>query len=227
VALLEDTTLPTADWCASVCAAFADPRVAGAGGPVTVSPALPRCLQALGWSEYGAFHPGLYRWGDAGPTRGENRVAVRKLPGNNMAFRRAPLLDALRDAPEGLIEGAVAEALRQRGFEIILHRGMAASYQGADQRGGRLATRFHHGRIYGGGQAAGRAPLARLALAMRTPLLPLVLTWRTTRWLLRSARSPAGWLPIALWAALLHLAWSLGEGVGALTGRGDSVSRWA
>jgi hypothetical protein len=227
VALLEDTTLPEAGWCEAVCAALADPGVAGAGGPVSVSPMLPRRLQALGWSEYGAFHPGLYCWGDGGPSHGEDRVSVLRLPGNNMAFRRAPLLGTLRGAREGLIEGAVAEALRQQGFELVLHRGMAASYQNADRVGGCLATRFHHGRIYGGGQAACRAPATRLALVARTPLLPVVLTWRTTKWMLRSAPSPAGWLPIALWTMLLHLAWSLGEGVGAIAGRGNSISRWA
>jgi len=226
VALLEDTTLPCPGWCDAIRTAFADARVGGAGGPIQVSTSLPDRLQALGWSEYGAFHPRLYTRLAVAPTRPDGTVPVATLPGNNLAFRRSAALTVLDRCDDGLIEGATGQALRSLGFDLVLHPGMAVTYAPSDWRGGGLATRFAHGRIFGGGRASGCRWNTRLWLAARALVLPLVLSWRTLM-RIRRVLSPRALPRLALWVGALETAWALGEGFGSLAGRGGSLARWS
>lgn len=218
VALLEDTALPSAGWLAAALRAFDDRSVAAAGGPVTVSRALPLRYQALGYSEYGRFLPG-----HAAP--GAGAVAADRLPGNNLAYRRDVLLQALLDGDRGLVEGAVNERLLAQGFKLALHPAMAVTYRGADRHGARLATRLQHGRLYAAGRAAGESWPTRLALFAKALLLPLVLPLRA---LAHGARAipPASLPGVASWIFLMEGAWALGEAIGTLAGEGRGLESW-
>ena len=224
VGLIEDTSWPDDEWCAAALTAFTDQRVAAAGGPVRIAPALPNRYRALGTSEYSAFA------GD-GPPRPtgdctcDRSVVALRVPGNNMAFRRLDLLDAMRGEADGMFEGPVCAKLLAAGRRVVYHPDMAVTYAASDRHNAALATRMHHGRIYAAAQVRGRPWPWRLAHLAKTPLLPLVLITRAIR---SSGRSlgPGAKLPVLFWLALMESAWSLGEAVGALAGSGRSLEEW-
>jgi len=220
VALLEDTSLPDAGWRAAIRAAFAEPGIAAAGGPVRIAPTLAGRFQALGWSEYGAFRPGrappaIAATGQAGPAR---------LPGNNIAFRRAALREVLPPGA-GLIEAEACAALRARGHRLAWQPGMAVTYAAPDRHGAALGTRLRHGRLYGAARAAGRGWGARLALAAKAPLLPGLLSARALAAMAGAVR-PGAIPRLAFWLGCMESAWALGEALGSLAGAGDSLEAW-
>jgi hypothetical protein len=207
VALLEDTSWPEADWHAAILDGFADPQTAAVGGPVEISSELPARARALGFTEYGRFHPAVLAPTSQGP-----RPASR-LPGNNLAYRRDPLLNVLGESGRGLIEGDVNERLRARGLRLVLHPDMRVTYSGADLHGVRLSTRLQHGRLYGAGRSAGRPWILRLALTAKAAALPIVLSARALRSATRAV-PPAKLLGVAFWVCLMESAWALGEAIG-------------
>ena len=224
VGLIEDTSWPDDGWCAAALAAFADRQTAAAGGLVRIASALPNRYRALGTSEYGAFaaNDPARPTGDCARDRS---VAALRVPGNNMAFRRLDLLDAMRGETGGLFEGPVCARLLAAGRRVVYHPGMAVTYAASDRHNAALATRMHHGRIYASAQVHGRAWPWRLAHLAKTPFLPLVLTTRAIRFSGRSLGARAK-LPVLFWLALMESAWSLGEAVGALAGSGRSLEEW-
>jgi hypothetical protein len=223
VGLIEDTSWPHQDWCAAARSAFADRQTAAAGGPVAIAATLPSRYRALGASEYGAFAP------DRPPplARGvpqDRPIAALRVPGNNMAFRRADLIEALGE-DAGLFEGPICARLLANGRQIVYQPRMRVTYAACDRHNAALTTRLHHGRLYVAARVQGRAWPARLALLAKTPLLPIVLTARA----MRSVSGPVGFkskLMILFWLAVMESAWALGEALGALTGAGGSLEEW-
>jgi hypothetical protein len=228
VALLEDTTRPDAGWCEAVYAALADASVAAASGPVRISSLLPSRHQALAWSEYGEFHASRQQRqtpGVSGKSISRAPVVPLRVAGNNMAFRRAQLLEVLTRRVGGLVEGTVCDMLRERGLGLIFHPAMSVTYAAPDCHGARLGTRLQHGRIYAATRAEGRAWPHRLVLVGKSTLLPVVLSARTLSSMI-GAVQPAAMPAIGLWVCLLESAWAVGEAVGAITGAGNSLEAW-
>ena len=225
VALLEDTSWPDPDWCAAVRSAFTDIEVAGAGGPVRIAATLTSRCQALGWSEYGAFAPHhLLRQG-LNEAKPDTPVVVSRVPGNNMAFRRADLIEALRGEDNGLFEGSVCSKIIASGRRIVLQPRMLVTYSACDQYNAALSTRLHHGRIYAGMQVRGQTQSSQLVRVAKAALLPIVLTVRTMVEMAGSGRLMTR-LQVLFWLTLMQSAWALGEAIGALTGVGKSLSEW-
>lgn len=224
VGLIEDTSWPDDGWCAAALSTFADPQTAAAGGPVTIAATLPNRYRALGSSEYGAFaaerHPGSATSGSIQ----DRPVAVSRVPGNNMAFRRIDLIEAIGEEGGGLFEGAVCAALLSKGCRVVYHPGMLVTYAACDRHNASLATRLHHGRIYAA-QVRGRAWPSRLAHLAKVPFLPIVLTARAMSSSSRSASLRAK-LPILFWLSLMESAWAIGEAIGVLSGAGKSINEW-
>ena len=225
VGLIEDTSWPDDGWCAAALSAFADPQTAAAGGPVAIAATLPYRYRALGASEYGAFSVGRY----ANPARSgailDRPVAASRVPGNNMAFRRADLIEAIGEERGGMFEGSVCAALLSKGRQILYHPRMSVTYAVCDRHNASLATRLHHGRIYAAAQVQDRAWPSRLAHLTKVPLLPIVLTARAMGRLTGSAGLKAK-LSILFWLCLMESAWAIGEAVGMLSGVGKSISQW-
>ena len=225
VAFLEDTSLPAPGWLAAIGQGFANESVAALGGPVRIDPALgPRSL-ALACTEYGRFHPDrVSRLARGVPD--ENGVqAVSRLPGNNLAYRRASLLEILRGIDHGLLESEVNGILLARGFSLALHPGMAVDYVAPDPRGLGLGTRFHHGRLYAGQRSSRWSYGARLAGAAGSLLLPAILSARSLAHMTRAVE-PAAWLATAFWISLMETSWAAGETVGYLAGGEASLIEW-
>jgi hypothetical protein len=225
VALLEDTSLPEPGWLDAMCTAFANDNVAAAAGPVRIDPALSARGQALACTEYGRFHPDQYPRLALGAPDAAGTQTVSRLPGNNLAYRRARLLEILKDSDHGLLEVEVNEMLKARGFSLAFQPRMAVLYAAVDPYGARLGTRMQHGRLYAGRRAAGRSYPARLAWFAGSFLLPAVLAARALASMTRAVK-PAAWPGTAFWICLMESAWAFGESIGYLAGTGRSMDAW-
>lgn len=204
VFLIEDTTRLAPGWAAALRAEFSDDRVAAACGPVCIEAGLAPHYRALGRLEYGRFdgaHP------------------APNLTGNAFAVRLKDLQQALLPDEE-LIEHELERRLLAQDRQIKVTASLASTYSLPDRHGARLATRFGHGRIYGADRSGNRiSGLLRAILAM--PMLSLR-AFRAAR-----AAGPASqWLPEMPWIVAMSAAWSLGEFVGQLAGRGNSQASW-
>jgi len=229
VALLEDTCLLTPGWYDAVAAAFSESRVVAAGGPVVLSPKLKGNFLALGCGEYGRFHPDRFvllgeELADV-ELNAKELLAVTRLPGNNLAYRREPLMDVMGDNGCGLIEGEVNEQLRSRGFKLYMHPEMLVTYCMMDRDGARLKTRFNHGRLFAGNRVTGQGWRTRIGWFLKSLLLPAVLTMRGWSYM-TSAVETLAWPKVMIWIFLMETAWSIGEAVGYLVGAGRSLDAW-
>lgn len=225
VALIEDTSVAAPGWCEAVCAAFDDPDVAGAGGPIDISRGLPGRFQALGCSEYGRFHPRRFPRLVTAPSKSGGLKPVRRLPGNNLAYRRTPLLELLRKSDQGLFETDVNEGLCAQGLDLVLQPTMSVSYAAIDLHGAKLSTRFQHGRLYAGRRAVGRSWHARAAAFAKSLLLPPVLSGRALHNALFAIR-PVDLPKVVPWILAMESAWAFGEAVGCLAGEGRGMESW-
>jgi len=225
VALLEDTSWPGPDWYTAVRSAFTEFETAAAGGPVRIAATLPNRCQALGWSEYGTFAPHhLLRLGRDG-SHADAPIVVSRVPGNNMAFRRAELIEALRGEVNGVFEGPICARMIANGRRVVLQPRMLVTYSACSRHDAALGTRLHHGRIYAGMQIRGQTKLSRVVHVAKAALLPMVLIGRTIAEMTGSDPLMMR-LPVLFWVALMQSAWALGEVIGALTGAGKSLSEW-
>lgn len=208
VAFVEDTCIPAPGWAAALTAAFADPEVAAAGGPVDIDPALPPRARALGVCEYAAF--------------GDGRAPSDKLAGANFALRRT--VGAGFDKPEDFIDNRLFDTVRRAG-KISFRPEARVTYAAAPPAQTRLSARYHHGRIYGGMFSARRSLGGRIASGLVAFGAPLALMARSFAHATPTlARSPQ----TLMWTMLMHCSWSCGEVVGKFTGdAGASLERWA
>ncbi len=215
VALIEDTSRPAHGWCAAIREAFSDPRIGAVGGPVSVAADLPPRFQALGYSEYGRF--GAQTTGTPYP--------ARRIPGNNLAYRRASLLEAFTGSNDGIFEDEAIRRLRERGLETLTHPRMAVTYAAADSHGAYLSTRLAHGRLFAADRVRDRPLSARIGWFAKSFLLPFVLTARGMGAAMGEAR--VSQLPmILIWLFAMETSWAIGEGIGYLAGRGQSLDSW-
>lgn len=210
VAFLEDTCVPGPNWAATLIAAFEDPMVAAAGGPIEIDKALPPRSRALGVCEYGAFGSNGSHASDA-------------LSGANFALRRAVYAQA--EGPDDFVDNRMFDALRRTGGATAFRSDARVTYAAAPAAQTRLSARYHHGRIYGGMFSAHRNMVGRGFAALVALGAPLALMSRTIR---HSAPVLARSPQTLLWTILMHCAWGCGEVVGKLTGStGASLETWA
>lgn len=225
VAIIEDSSIPGPGWETAVLECFRDADTAAAGGPVCLSDDLRSPFLALGCGEYGRFHPVRFPLLGSGPERAAGILPVTRLPGNNLAYRRELLLSLLDEDNAGLIEGIVNDRLREAGYAIVMHPAMLVSYTHEDRHGAQLKTRFQHGRLFAGNRVENTPLMERLVWAIKSAVLPLLLTARglsSMRYAVRKSR----WPLVAMWIFLMESAWSTGECTGYLRGRGRSLEAW-
>jgi hypothetical protein len=225
VALLEDTSLPAAGWYEAVAAAFAAPNIIAVGGPVALSSKLGGSYLALGCGEYGRFHPDRFSLMAEGEVIDNGLLPVTRLPGNNLAYRREPLMNILCDKEHGLIEGEINEQLKVNGEKLYMLPAMLVTYSMMDVHGARLKTRFNHGRLFAGNRVAGQGWATRISWFVKSLLLPAVLSLRGWSSMAHAVNKLA-WPKVILWVFLMETAWAMGESVGYLRGVGSSLEAW-
>ncbi|WP_273069749.1 hypothetical protein [Marinobacter sp.] len=220
VALIEDTTLPGDSLLNGLVSAFKDDNTLAASGPVLIGNSLPSRYQALACTEYGRYHPSVLFDHPHQQSR-----TVERLPGNFICYRREVLASVLSEYSEGLVEGVINQRLLSEGGSLVMEPMLANTYGAEDQCSGRLATRFHHGWIYAGGQAKQKNVFACAVQFLKSLLLPTVLSFRAIRCMrgMNEIRHP---LKVSLWICLLETFWSAGEAVGSVSGAPKNMEHW-
>jgi hypothetical protein len=207
VAIVEDRGAPRGDWARTAVRLHQTHEAAVIGG--AIEPVRSTLLNWAFWvcdfSRYGLPFAG-------GPARWVSDV--------NVTYKRAAL-EATRDLwRDRYQEPVVHWALESRGETLFLAPGLVVLHLLPPQRlAALLPQRFDWGRLFGAIRARTSSPAARLALVLRSPLVPLVLLARHGRVQFRRGE---GWrycraVPILL---LMLTAWTLGETWGTITGRG-------
>ena len=210
VGFIEDTSWPERDWCNATLAAFADPGVASAAGPVAIAPFLTDRCHAFAWIEFGDFAPGI-----SAP------AAAGRVPANAMVFRRADLASVMGDDP-GLSEDAICRRLRDRGRTIARVDAMKVTYSACDENAASIADRFERGRMSAaGGPVPGFG--GRVKAFSRAVAIAVSLTARDLRRIKRTSPQQQTFPFLLMWLALLEGAWAFGAARGATAGPGDAA----
>ena len=207
VAILEDRGAPRGDWARTAVRLHRAHDAAVIGG--AIEPVRSTLLNWAFWvcdfSRYGLPFAG-------GPARWVSDV--------NVTYKRAAL-EATRDLwRDRYQEPVVHWALESRGETLFLSPELVVLHLLPSQRLAELLPqRFDWGRLFGAIRGRTAGPAARLALVLRSPLVPLVLLARHGRVQFRrgEGRQYCRAVPILL---LLLVAWTLGETWGTITGRG-------
>lgn len=166
-----------------------------------------------GWAQY------FTRYASFAPPQSSGWT--RSLPGNNACYRRAilegnqeHLRDGFWEAELNAIIGSRNPFWRESGLDVI-----QCQVRGVFEY---FALRFQHGRCYGARRWAEATGAERQRLALRSPMVPGVLFFRSARAVL--VKPGLRWR-FALVAPLLfgyQFAWSMGEWTGYLLGAGRS-----
>ena len=161
-------------------------------------------------SDYGAWFEGQ--------TAGEIGAA----PTFNVVYQRSFLLgfgDRLETALSHSDE--IAVSLRRLGHRIHFEPAARSDHLNVSTMTGYLGERFHGGRLIGASRGARWSWTRRLAYACGSPLIPLVLLWRTARGFRLAARHspmPAGTIPVTILGTCTK---AFGECLGYVGGRGS------
>jgi hypothetical protein len=206
VACTEDHCVPDAEWCARILDAHARWEAGAIGGAIDKTTPDDAEAWAAFLLEYGPFLPPL----TAGP--------ADRCSDCNVSYKRSALEAIAPVWSAAFRETSVHAALRDRGGLRIEPSMVVRQSRAIDRRAfGR--ERREHGRVYGAQVAMLRSPLARLVMAARTPLVPVVQLARARATL--RARGRLAEVPGGTWPALARAAaaWAVGECVGLVTGR--------
>lgn len=219
IAFCEDTCEIGANWYATF-ESVSRAAIAGAwGGPIEICDGLSARCMALALLEYGEF--AAHRRQGLGTAPGATWQPAARIAGLVPLYSTSAL--PWPPPAEGLIETEVNAAIAASGKPLALHGGLAVRYCADDTASATFASRYSHGRIYGGGQRASLHGLARVAALAKCLLLPLVLGARGLAGLPRARRADPRSIA---WLMGFALAWSVGEAVGLVFGRGASLAAW-
>lgn len=208
VLLIEDTCVPDAGIAAVIRdLASVDKDVAAISGPVRIAKSLAPAAMALGCTEYGEYRA----VGDATERR------ITRIHGLCSLFRRSAVTEFQR-----IIDTEVHTALLAQGGRFKFDVRFVAEFAACDSRMTNFASRYAHGRLYGGIARYRRGISAKLVPLARCLLLPLVLTWRAAGAIPASANRAA----VLVQIAKMSTAWACGEAVGAVRGPGDALREW-
>lgn len=215
VCILDPADAAAPDWLERIEAAMRDPATTAVGGAVELGGPPTAANRAAFLFEYGAFHPPIA----AGATDGD-------LPGNNVAYRRAALVDWCADLlPGGFYKPFFHARIRARGGRLVIDPSMRVRHLTRHAFWPFGIARFHYGRCFGAMRLRDAPPRRRLAWIALAPAAPLLLAARH----LRRAFGHPGNRAYAAHAALalvgVCVLWGTGEWLGAWFGAGRSCAR--
>lgn len=208
VLLIEDLCVPEAGIAAVIRGLDAvDGDVAAISGPVRIAKSLSPAAMALGCTEYGEY------------SAGREKVAhpITRIHGLCTLFRRSAVTGLDR-----IIDTEVHAVLLARGVRFQFDDRFVVEFAASDSRMTNFASRYAHGRLYGGIARHRPGIRAKVVPLARCLLLPLVLTWRAAGAIPASANRFA----VLVQIAKMSTAWACGEAVGAVLGPGDAVREW-
>jgi hypothetical protein len=212
VAFIEDSCTCAPGWAAALLEAHGE-RHAAVGGPVDQAREASRLDWAVYFYDYGRYMPPC----EAGP--------VAQLSGINMSFTRAALDGAKDRLGDGVFEADLQVELRRQGYAPCLVPGAVVTHRGHRTARQALGQAYAFARSYAARRRPGASAPERAALGFGALLLPAVLAGRIVAGVLRKRRHRITLLLAFPWLGVLLTAWSAGEAVGYVTGRGVSTAR--
>jgi GT2 family glycosyltransferase len=214
VALIEDQCFVDRDWCAEIKKAHRLPYLAVGGSVENAS-----TERAIDWAVY-FYDYGRYMLpGVAG--------AAAELPGNNVSYKRAALQSIERAFRNGFFETFINWELKASGGELFFAPSAIVYHNRSYETGEAFSECYHHGRAFAGKRVSGVGLAVRVARAIATLALPVVLSSRIVRATVGKRRHIKELLLALPHITLLMVTWSFGELTGYLLGEGGSASRWA
>lgn len=205
VGLLEDHARPDRNWCANVVAAHREP-FAGIGG--AIENGIDRPLNwAVYYCDFGKYQNPL--------PAGESSYASDA----NVTYKRSSLQSIRATWENSFREVIVNAALRSTGEKVVLHPDVIV-YQNRHGLRFRDAVRerFIWGRSYAATRSAMLSTGQRLTYAALSPVLPFILLLRMTKTAWQRGRHVREYLQALPLIATLVAVWSVGEGLGYVTG---------
>jgi hypothetical protein len=209
VGILEDHARPDAHWCANTLAAHSDGYAAIGGA---IENGIDRPLNwAVYYCDFGKYQNPL--------PAGESPFASDA----NISYKRAAL-DAIRGTWEpSFREVVVNGTLMSQGEKVALRPDIIVFQHRSDLRlGSALRERFIWGHSYAMTRNSLLSTPKKLLYAALSPALPGVLMLRIARTAWARRRHFREFLGSLHLTALLLASWSLGEGIGYLTGVGQN-----
>ncbi len=186
VACLEGRCVPPPGWGAAILKAHGDhPEAKGIGGAVALGANMSFVDELVWLCEYAAFAPPL-----------ADRESA-DISGAHLSYKT----DALRRETDLIESGAWETRIHLRWRGALRTTPVAIEFFNGMSFGAFLKQRLHYGRGYAAARGAG------FVYGFVTPLLPFVLTARTSR----AAHVKPSMLPAVF---LAHSAWSVGELLG-------------
>ena len=215
VAFLEDHCLPTPEWGEMLLEAHS----------------------ANPWATVGyAFLGGSRRWNDRAKLLAEYGTwlhpavggRTRILPGNNVSYKREPLLELGEELDDALqIDNNVHRAFEARGLEGAIEPRALVRHLELSRLWDVALANYSYGRLLAVGRAQaeswglGRRLLFAIAVPLGAPVSRLLLLARGSRGGLRLAQLA----PLLPGAAIVWLVSGIGQALGCLAGPGDSERR--
>ena len=216
VAILDPWDVAPPDWIGEIMAALEDQGVTVVGGVVELGGAATAANRAAYIVEYGAFNPPQ----PAGPTAGE-------MPGNNLALRRAALVEHCGDIleSEGFNKPLCQARLRERGATFVIRPAMRVRHLTAHRLVPFAVSRFHYARCFGATRRRLGPWSRKLLYCVFAPVVPFLLIGRH---LARARRHPSNrrLLRGSVLALMAVCAvWGTGEWIGCWLGAGRSCDK--
>lgn len=213
VALVEDHCFFDKNWCAEIKKAHEHPYPVVGGAIENASGET-----LLNWAAY-FYDYGKYMLPHAkGPTD--------TLSGNNVSYKRS-LLEKEKDRfKNGLFEVFFHEELRRQGCELYFAPTVIVFHKKHYELLKLVTHYFHSARSFAGMRVLHAPLLKRLAFALGSLILPILLPLRVAARIVQKGRHLRElWFcfPVLLF---LMTAWSLGEFAGYVFGEGSSSSQW-
>jgi hypothetical protein len=210
IALIEDVGRADAGWCQGLIDGFDRHQEAGAIGGQMACGSRRLLNRAVCMSDFWRYQP----------TLDESRSTFAS--DANIAYLREAL-QSIPGALEGsLHETVVNEALMKSGRGIWLTPEVTVYQERGDLTlSAVLRERFVWGRSFGGMRVKDLSLKKRMPYAIGTPLLPLLLAWRTMKLAKQRGNLRSQFLPSLPILLPLFTVWALGEMVGYLTAKTD------
>lgn len=211
IAFTEDHCVPDAGWVARIRRAHQVTEGA-IGGSIIAHVGGSRLDWAVYFCEYASY---------LAPAAG----TARQLPGNNVSYKRKDFIGDTDLWASEVWETLLHRRLQEKGIPLIAEPEIIVYFRNRYRFHEFLRLRFHYGRCFAGRRIAGKAVGRRMLRAASSPLLPAVLLARMAGQARRRLGYVRNWGQALPWIFLFTLAWSIGEGVGYLSGPGDSCER--
>ncbi len=213
VALLEDHCTFDKRWCAEIKRAHQLPYPVVGGAVENASRE-----RLLDWAVY-FYDYGKYMLpNEAG--------VVNALSGNNVSYKGEVLREVEDGYRDGFFEAFVHEELQRRGHALYLMPSVIVYHNKNYVLRVALRQCYHLARSFAGRRVVGAPPVRRVAFALASFALPVLLPARIAARTVRKRRHIKELLMSAPHLLLLMSVWSFGEFCGYSRGEGASAREW-